>query len=274
MGQLPETLGGGAGSWPVRTRAWLNGALPFAARTPAALTDMIPESIIGDDDRTVEVDTTGIPQRLVASLTIRSSTGARFYGTGWLASARCVLTCGHCVHDQQMGGMAASIEVVPGLSGTNRPFGTFQAVGFDAHPAWKASADRAYDLGFILLGERVGQSLGHFAIGQMPPNGALTGQPLLCAGYPLFDGGHSWQLSGVGTAKLVSGNRLFHDVDTENGTSGGPVWLANGPPGPPTAVAVHAYEKEALPGGGTANSGTAITPENYATIQGWIAAHP
>jgi V8-like Glu-specific endopeptidase len=204
-------------------------------------------------------------------LTIHARSGAIFHGTGWLAGPQLLLTCGHCVHHSQMGGWAARIEVIAGLSGTREPFGRSESSSFGAHPAWLASADRAFDIGYIALPEALGQRLGHFAIGKAPPI-AVAGAVLRCAGYPDFDGSHSRQLSGVGNTRAVAGSRLFHDIDTDNGTSGGPVWLAGDRAMPPIAIAVHNYEEQPIPEvpGQSANSATLITPDIFAVIRGWL----
>jgi V8-like Glu-specific endopeptidase len=266
-----QRLNGSQGSWPIRSKVWLSKYIPFLGFSASSAEVAFPQSIIGDDDRVIEIDTLGIPQRLIVSLTIFSESGARFFGSGCLVSSNLVLTCGHCVFDQQLGGFASRIEIVPGLSRAQQPFGKLESTSFDAHPQWKSSADRAFDMGCIYLAQGIGSKLGHFAIGKWPASASDNGQKIRCAGYPYFDGGHSLQLSSEGVAKKIIGTNLYHDIDTDNGTSGGPIWLADDSGSPPTVVAIHSFEKQAIPGqpGELANSATLINDATFDILLSW-----
>lgn len=267
-----QHLNGSRGSWPTRSKVWLSKRTQFLGISASTSEVAFPASVIGEDDRIIEIDTLDIPQRLIVSLTIFSKSGERFFGSGCLASSNIVLTCGHCVFDHQLGGFASKIEIVPGLSRTQQPFGMASSTLFDVHPQWKASADRAFDLGCIYLPKGIGDKIGHFAIGKWPTGASDDGQKIRCAGYPYFDGGHSLQMSSEGTAKKIVGTNLYHDIDTDNGTSGGPIWLANDSSYPPTVVAIHSYEKQAIPGqsGLLANSATLINDVTFEILQTWV----
>jgi len=90
-------------------------------------TGLVPEVIIGADDRQRIADTSALPYRWICDLSITDATGLEWLGTGWLASRRLVITAGHCVYLTNQGGWARRITVAPGRDGADQPY-TFDAL--------------------------------------------------------------------------------------------------------------------------------------------------
>lgn len=225
------------------------------------------ESIIGPtDDRRIQVNTGIPPWRMICSLVIESTRGS-FRGTGWLAGPSLVMTAGHCVYSlARFGGWARRVTVTPGRSGRGAPFGSLTETRLSCSRAW-LSEDKAFDVGCIHLSQPLGTRLGWF--GHAAP-GNLAGAGAVVAGYPEFAGSYDNLLTEEGPVHTAQQGRLFYGVDTTDGQSGAPVWLA-GSAGPPTVVAIHTYEEDQTPPalGIEANSGTLLRPEILQLIQRW-----
>lgn len=233
------------------------------------------DSIIGDDDELTALFTRDMPERLICSLIIHAR-GAVFHGSGWLAGPALVMTCGHNVHHADFGGWAERIDIIPGRAEDDHPFGQTSTTRFSAHGGWVARHDPAADIGCLHLDVSIGDQLGWFAIAQLGDPGSLVGQPITCAGYPEYDGDFTRQRRGDGVVAAIANTRIYHTADTNNGESGGPIWLAANGDTPPTAIGVHTYEKIVLAGPlhQEANSGTLIDDGMLALIDQWRNAMP
>jgi len=88
------------------------------------------ESVCGRDDRVRISPATAIPWRWICQLIITMPNGAGFRGTGWFIGPKCVMTAGHCVYSKTNGGWARRIEVIPGMDGAARPFGSAVGTNF------------------------------------------------------------------------------------------------------------------------------------------------
>ena len=80
-------------------------APPFSYETPA---------LLGVDDRVVVSDTLSHPWNTIGYLVVTFPTSVSFRCTGVLVSAYVVLTAGHCIHDQNLGGFFDSATFYPG----------------------------------------------------------------------------------------------------------------------------------------------------------------
>lgn len=242
----------------------------------------ILETVIGEDERARVLETAVAPWRMICNLLVEGPLGA-MTGTGWLVGPTTVLTAGHCVHDQRIGGWATRITVTPGLNRDVRPFGRVVATRFSTLRLWIEEQSRDHDIGVIHLDAGatpegrtttdLGTELGTFGLA-VRTDQELTGGFIHVAGYP-GEAARGFGKELWGHRSSVTGateRRLFYDVDTSAGQSGGPAFIVEDDPARPIVVAVHAYGTAATPSslGIVANSAPRVTATLFDTIERWI----
>jgi glutamyl endopeptidase len=228
-GFMRESNGGGSleqvpgfDSYRARNEGLLPRA-PVAKRRPKTL-DFERENVIGPIDTRVPVpDTTALPWRCIALLSITYESGATATGTAWFYGPRTLGTAGHNVRHAQHG-RATSILVSPAYDGEGAPFGTYTAVQCHCHPRWNATAsDDSLDYAVILLGaDSPGRRLGWFGIAAYSRAQLL---PLLVnvSGYAA-DLWPQTQYFDGGRLQEVTDAFLQYPFDTEVGMSGSPIF--------------------------------------------------
>lgn len=240
-------------------------------RAPGAPARMF--SILGPvDHRRIELRNQIAPWRMVCALRIDTGKGV-FNGTGWLAGPRTVITAGHCLHNDAFAsgggdGWARRVTVVPGQSWGKRPFGEAVATRLSCAEPWLRTRDRAHDIGAIHLDDPVGERVGWMKYDAVDP-AALVRAAAVVSGYPEYAGSYEHLLVAKGPVRTSLDGRLYYEIDTTDGQSGGPVWI--GDVAAPTVVAVHGYEADATPTavGPGVNSGALLTPDHLRLIQTW-----
>ncbi len=207
------------------------------------------ETVCGPDDRQKVTATTTMPFNAICKLYMKSPSGASYIGSGWLTHGDKLYTAGHCVYDRKAAGWMTSITVVPGMSGTSRPYGTFQAVALMATRGWIQSGSYRYDMGAIKLASAVGHGdVITPALGD-PASGEVCGYPgdrdMGLFQYRMRD-------------SLVKQAGMFrYTIDTYGGQSGAPL-LSNGA----QAVAIHNY-------GGCPNSASDLYQDFVEGVDAW-----
>lgn len=218
------------------------------------------EVVIGADDRVLISPTTAYPWRAICALRIRTRTGKNYIGTGWLISPRTVITAGHCLFMHNEGGWAQHIEVIPGLNGASRPFGSGVSSVLRSVTGWTNGQDRNFDYGAIILPNsyRPGDRTGYFGFANRSDND-LNASMLNLSGYPGDKGGNTQWFHARKTLSVTS-RTILYDIDTYGGQSGSPVWVLNG--SNRYAVGIHTN-------GGSSNSATRITQDVYNNMLNW-----
>jgi len=223
-----------------------------------------PESVCLPDDRRQVTGTTAGPWSGNCQLVITFQNGSQAIGTGWFAGPRTVVTAGHCVHEGEGGGFFKSVEVIPAMSGTRRPFGSMLSTDLRASEGWKAVGSQAADYGAILLPKEFkavnGKTPFVYPVA-VAADAALTGKKLTISGYPA-DKPFGTQWRDAGTVQSVLPARLAYTIDTFGGHSGSAVTgVLNRKT---TAVGIHNY-------GGCPNKCTRITAAVKADLDRWVA---
>ena len=228
---------------------------------PELLDRMMQEVVLGVDNRVRVQNTTIFPWRAICGLRITAANGQRFIGTGWLVSPRTVITAGHCVFLHDAGGWARSVEVIPGLNGTSRPFGSHVGTTLRSVTGWTQGKNRNFDYGAIILppNHRPGAQTGTFGFA-VRDDAFLRAAALNLSGYP-GDKGGSTQWFHAQRTKSVSERVIVYDIDTAGGQSGSPVWVLRN--GQRTAVGIHTN------GASSGNSATRIVTPVFNNIQNW-----
>lgn len=219
------------------------------------------ENVIGADDRTRINPTTNYPWRAICALRIRSATGKNYVGTGWLISPRTVITAGHCVFMHNEGGWAQSIEVIPALNGSSRPYGSGSSSVFRSVTGWTNSRNRDFDYGCIILPTtyKPGNTTGFFGFATRNDANILN-KTLNLSGYPA-DKGADTQWFHARAPKSVAARTITYDIDTFGGQSGSPVWFIEN--GNRYAIGIHTNGNDA------GNSATRIVTDVYNNLVTW-----
>jgi glutamyl endopeptidase len=232
----------------------------MAALPPAeSLTYEEPETVCGVDNRVQISPATAIPWRWCCELLITYPNGAGARGTGWFIGPKTVMTAGHVVYSAGNGGWATRIEVIPGMDGASRPFGSQVGTSFRSVSGWTSSGNPEYDYGAIILpNNTLGNTVGWFGFANLS-DAQLRNLFVNNAGYPGDKPfGTAWFNAGAITQ--VTARRLNYMIDTFGGQSGSAVWRYFN--GQRHAVGVHGY-------GGCPNKAVRIISPVYNNMLAW-----
>lgn len=217
------------------------------------------ESQCGPDDRRQISNTASVPWRMVCQLIMTTKNGERFKGTGWFIGPRTVMTAGHCLHFRNNGGWAKQIEVIPGMNGSRKPYGSQIGRSFRSVKGWTDNQDPDYDYGCIILpDDNLGKRVGWFGFAALS-DGSLTNLLMNNSGYS-GDKPSGTQWYTAGRVLRTTRRQLFYYNDTFAGNSGGPVWRYRD--GKRHGVGIHAY-------GGCPNKATRITRPVFDLMKKW-----
>ena len=171
----------------------------------------------------------------------------------------------------QMGGWANSIKLMPGRDGTEKPFGTVTSTRFSTTDVWLNDQNADFDIAAIHLDTPVGEERGWFQIASLEDD-VLQGFMVNVSGYPGDRGGGTEQWWARNRIRAVTQRRIFYDVDTFGGQSGGPAFIIEQEGAPPVVVGIHAYGTGGTPASipFTVNSAPRIIPEVVEKVQEWI----
>ena len=220
------------------------------------------ESVCGHDGR-VQVGQDGTPPwRMICQLIITMANGARSRGTGWFISPRTIMTAGHCVHSSRNGGWATSIEVIPGMSGRNQPFGSVTSQQFHSVSGWINRQDPADDYACIILPPQadLGRQTGWFGFAAFADH-ELDNLLANNSGYP-GDKTFGTQWYNAGRIIGIEPQRLAYMFDTAPGQSGSPTWRYDKTRKMRHVIGIHNY-------GGCANRSTRINREVFSNMKAW-----
>lgn len=93
------------------------------------------------------------------------NTSNMYVGSGIMVSKNIVLTAGHCVYDQEHGGWATWIKVVPAYRNGTEPFGHAFATCTYSWQAWTENRNFEWDMGEIALDWCIGLQSSCFGFG-------------------------------------------------------------------------------------------------------------
>ncbi len=218
------------------------------------------ESVCGEDDRR-SVATVTIPWRMICQLIITRRDGIKSRCTGWFIAPRTVMTAGHCVYTHKgQRGWARSIEVVPGMNGRLRPFGSAIATTFHSVTGWTKHRRITQDYGCIILreGQPLGTKTGWWGFASLGDN-SLRNLLANNSGYP-GDKPFGTQWYNAGRITDVSKERFQYMLDTAGGQSGSPTWRSA--KGKRHVIGIHAY-------GGCPNKSIRINKAVFRRMQAW-----
>lgn len=218
-----------------------------------------PETVCGSDDRTQVANPSAAPWRWICKLVITFPNGATGGCTGWFIGPKAVMTAGHCVYSKANGGWARRIEVIPGMNGTARPYGSMVGTSFRSVTGWTQNSDPNFDYGCVILpNASLGNQVGYFGFASLT-DASLNSLLVNNSGYP-GDKPFGTQWFNAGRVTNVTARKIYYMLDTYGGQSGSPTWrFLNGQR---HAVGIHAY-------GGCPNSATRIVSQVFNNMMSW-----
>jgi V8-like Glu-specific endopeptidase len=227
----------------------------------ARLAGLDPYSVIGADDRVRISPTTSFPWRAMTKLRMTFPNGLQYVCSGALVAAKYTLTAGHCVYSHNDGGWARTIEVIPGLDGTYKPYGSAYASYMRTYQGWTQNRDSNYDFALITLDRTIGNSTGWFGYASYSTVNGVTAN---LGGYPGDRDSGLRLYYHYGAINSSTADRVYYTIDTAGGQSGSGVYrIVNGSR---YIFAVHTT------GYTTYNGGTRITNQRFYDLQSWIAS--
>lgn len=166
--------------------------------------------------------------------------------TGAMVASNLVLTSAHCLYDWDDDAWALSIDVAPGKTGKNDPFGKVSTEWYQVSEEYVMADEfdrKKHDWGLIVLPEDVGAATGVFRL-DVAETEEFINYPLHIASYPDDDdcGGCPYD----GRRMFYDTNKAFytadlfvdHLMDTLSGSSGAGIWMEKAC-GLPQVVSVH-----------------------------------
>jgi V8-like Glu-specific endopeptidase len=180
-------------------------------------------SVYGTDNRKPVGGTTQFPWSAIGLVEVQVG-WETYVGTGVMIGKSLALTCGHVVSGPETRN-ATSITFIPGQNGGEEPFGRINVVKVIPTSQWAASAADGYDIAILVLESSIGDSTGWFQIA-VKPDAFFADAILTTAGYPT-DMGTFNPYSVSGRSYGMDGNIIIHDLDSEPGQSGSPVWYGS-----------------------------------------------
>lgn len=222
---------------------------------------IVQEKIIGLDDRVLIADTSVVPYRRICYLSMTTSLGYSFKGTGWLIGPRVLVTAGHCVYNREHAygiGKMRSVKITVARNGQFN-LGTANATRVETTQGWISNGDEEWDFGVVFLDQPLGNQVGFFGFANYPDND-LKGKLVNVVGYPGEQTATMW--GRVDKIVGVSSQRLEYLADTTGGQSGCPV-IYNDGSGTFRAVGIHNY------GGNQGNFATRINDAVFQQLKKW-----
>jgi glutamyl endopeptidase len=245
---------------PADVRAY--GAVPVDHKT-GGFDDPVTRSIIGADNRVQVSNTTSFPASATVLIT-RVVNGTEFHHcSGWMYSARLVLTAGHCVYNEDTNTWyTGQLRFYPGANGTSRPYG-FCTGSLVSNTGWTVDENPDADYGGAQLNCTIGNSTGWY--GAYWTTASLNGTSTIVRQYPGDKPQTQWTANDQ--VRVSNTLRLYYDNDTVDGSSGSPVYtVRNSAPCVGNCfLAWHAYGV----GSSTHNSGARLTESRFNLIAGW-----
>jgi len=226
-------------------------SLPFRILDPV-------RSVIGPDSRKRVTNVTAYPWRTVCKLWMEMPDGT-YMGTGTLIGLKgnVVLTAGHCITEG--GSWARSIEVLPGLYHSYKPYGSHYGTKVAVPVGWANDESFDYDIGVVILKKKIGLTTGTLGYAYFSKIDGSMGN---IAGYPGDKEDTKVMYYAFGKVKKYNSYQVQYTIDTYAGQSGSAVYGIDSK-GYRWTFAAHSHHNSA----NTMNYGTFIDQSKFNWIK-------
>lgn len=222
-------------------------------------------AIFPASERTIVADTLAAPFLSICQIQSHFPDGSVLQSTGVLIGLNDVVVAGHALYSQDLGGFTTQVQVTPGLQGSHKPVGIFDATHAQVADAWKTSQDYAHDYGLLTLNQAVGASTGFLNTGLISKPLEYLDQATYTSGYAGDKGGqHQYQSDGT-IDRFADGIFYFQDdLSVSGGQSGSPLMLQHASHG--TLMLGLVSHENVSP---SANGVMLFNQDNWAQIKSW-----
>ena len=246
---------------------------PYQGLLPPGI---LPETVLGADDRVRVSPTTSYPWRTVCKLFMTAADGTHWVCSGAIIGCQDghgyhILTAGHCIYMHDHGGWISSIEVVPGLDYTYMPYHHAWGTYLRTYTGWTSSADHRHDWAMVTLDRNVGDYTGW--MGRITTTNLDWYEGIFnSAGYPADRNcgvSNSWGLCMYFDAdygRVATEYNHWYYMDTYGGQSGMPVWHYDGTNR--YIATIHAYGDD----GSGSNHGTRLNQDKFDRVITWCGS--
>ncbi len=185
------------------------------------------------DKRKAVLNVAKYPWVINAQLISTFPSGEKSRGTATLINENCLVTAGHCLYDNDEGGLATNVVLVFGRDGDRFLIKSISNK-FIVHPEYIKN-DENYDFSLINLAENVGNKLGWASI-RVFDDKELDKKRVNVSGYPGTKGFFNTFLSRPshkmytmeGQILSVKKHKIYYDLDTWGMGSSGTVKALKG----------------------------------------------
>lgn len=216
------------------------------------LTPIAPFSIIGEDNR----EPVDFPIEVIGKLEITGRNGKSYGGTAFLVSDDLILTAGHCLDNDEMGGHATKLVFKAGLHYNGSYIASANATESYLPPQWEENRDPNWDWALLRLDKPIGATVGYETI---RVNEVPFGKACEIVGYDVNYSPKNIQLIGFGHVQGYEQFRLYYNADTEGGMSGSPIYIAYAQNDYGTRFAISGIHTNGTSSSEARNSGVRIT---------------
>lgn len=262
---------------PVRRVAW-PGAVPAASGSGGIATHQprlaelpcVPEAsaaFVGEIDAEEVADPTEFPFRTAVKLFSSYSNGKVGACSGALVGPHTVLTAGHCIYDnEELLDWADAVEVIPGYQDGVAPFGVAHSTELWTYVAYQ-EGDWKHDFALINLDRSFGDALGYLGREYYVDGASYVGASANMNHYPAQEWGDGETLYR-GYDRIIDADDLvlYHELDSQPGSSGGVLYRFTDPDR--FAWGVHVVAFDGLPYKGA----TRFNEARMADVTDYVAA--
>lgn len=195
---------------------------------------LMPNVIIGEDNRQIVETTTNFPYSAVLYLEVTFPSGQTGSGTAWMISDNAAATAAHCLYDPNYGGWATTVKVWPGRNGYwSTPYGSATQTRIITSEAY-VNADNwiqvggtlkntlhGIDWGLIELNKDLGTDTGVISFAYFSDT-TVANRAIRITGYPLQYQYYQYEMLSSITDYTAS-TLYFNNIDVTSGQSGSPV---------------------------------------------------
>lgn len=190
------------------------------------LTSVSPNALVGDnDERSIVLNTLKSPYSAICYIETTYPDGSVGLGTAFMIYKNLALTAGHCVKDDEAGGVTTSIKVYPAKNGSSNPYGYTYVSEITIDANWLNGENPDEDWALLKLSSDIGNSTGWLGIAYSDDYSYFAnGERVTVIGYPKPQLRDYRQYTMRDRVIRASAMRLVYAVDTEKGQSGSPVF--------------------------------------------------